>query len=459
MAATPPDGSRTGSHPDLQQQPHSESSFPSRSDSNNYHWSLSLRPPLGEDASYLSGPNASLQVDVVTAQQHNAKLRPMLCAVFVACRVLRVSVETQFTAACLMHRYYWARENNAESATTTTTTVQPTDPKWIFAACLFLACKSEEEPRRLRDVINCAHMITWHHQHQPVAAPGQGDHHDRASFCENVTVNDPTETEIPACNKRQKVGENGSRSDNDIVSLLWNPHPPNLEDDNDDNALDNPQMHQTHADDTKHSSSPPTSTKKTPAATSSSYYWDAKASIIETEKLVLRWLAFDVAVSHPHRAVVWILQDLQKSTATQSSSSLTTAILASQSPSLSSSSFSSSSSSLFVSQLVVAAWKRLNNAIFSILALRHAVLPLACAAVQLATTNVDLETNHADHDNNLQQQQQQQQQQQSSSAKTSEVADVPKKFSYLCLEQGWSRRFGVDTESLFMAVRDLENSL
>ena len=35
------------------------------------------------------------------------------------------------------------------------------DFKWIFSACLFLACKSEEEPRRLRDVINCAHMIEW----------------------------------------------------------------------------------------------------------------------------------------------------------------------------------------------------------------------------------------------------------------------------------------------------------
>jgi hypothetical protein len=33
------------------------------------------------------------------------------------------------------------------------------DSKWIWAACLFLACKAEEEPRRLRDVINLAHML------------------------------------------------------------------------------------------------------------------------------------------------------------------------------------------------------------------------------------------------------------------------------------------------------------
>src|SRR3569832_761613 len=35
---------------------------------------------------------------------HDRTLRPMLCAMLVACDVLRVSVDTQFTAAVLLHR-------------------------------------------------------------------------------------------------------------------------------------------------------------------------------------------------------------------------------------------------------------------------------------------------------------------------------------------------------------------
>ena len=46
----------------------------------------------------------------------------------------------------------------------------------------------------------------------------------------------------------------------------------------------------------------------TPPSLNEEAYWDSKRKAIETESIVLRWLGFDCSVSHPHRAVYWILE-------------------------------------------------------------------------------------------------------------------------------------------------------
>jgi hypothetical protein len=85
------------------------------------------------------------------ARDHDQTLRPLLSSLFVACNVLKASVETRFTCCVLLHRYDAACPVDQHMD----------DVQWLVAACLFLACKTEEEPRRLQDVINCANMIQW----------------------------------------------------------------------------------------------------------------------------------------------------------------------------------------------------------------------------------------------------------------------------------------------------------
>mmetsp|Transcript_16145 Transcript_16145/g.46577 ORF Transcript_16145/g.46577 Transcript_16145/m.46577 type:complete len:327 (-) Transcript_16145:367-1347(-) len=86
-----------------------------------------------------------------------------------------------------------------------------------------------------------------------------------------------------------------------------------------------------------------------------SFYWEAKEQIVATEQAVLRMLKFDSAVSHPHRAVLLILDALQ-----------------------------SASGFPFRQSIITGAWKILNGALFNPEALGHAVMHLACAAILLS---------------------------------------------------------------------------
>jgi hypothetical protein len=79
-------------------------------------------------------------------------------------------------------------------------------------------------------------------------------------------------------------------------------------------------------------------------------YWDAKKKIIELEQHLLRWLGFDTYVPSPHRAVILVVQRIHATDP---------------------------------NQLIWQAWKRLNNAIFSVDCLQQNVMALACAAVAL----------------------------------------------------------------------------
>eukprot|EP00978_Attheya_sp_CCMP212_P045076 scaffold332811_cov42-Attheya_sp.AAC.1 len=88
-------------------------------------------------------------------------------------------------------------------------------------------------------------------------------------------------------------------------------------------------------------------------------YWECKEKMVETEQAVLRLLEFDVLVSHPHRAVVILVDRL-----------------------------SISLSNLNVDEtkkkLMAESWKRLNDALFSYQALQHSTLAMAHAALRLA---------------------------------------------------------------------------
>jgi Cyclin, N-terminal domain len=83
-------------------------------------------------------------------------LRPLVCRMYIACTILRLGTETRYAALVYLHRYFHATMTREQPRTGSV--LQRPSP-WVAAACLFLATKSQEEPRRLRDVINLAHIL------------------------------------------------------------------------------------------------------------------------------------------------------------------------------------------------------------------------------------------------------------------------------------------------------------
>jgi len=253
-------------------------------------------------------------------KQHDARLRPKLSALLVGASVLQLQVETIFTAAVLLHRYYAVihddccedEHKSAPAAAASSSQQQQQqqhhatqqqqqqqqkpsehdddDWKYVVAVCLFLACKREEEPRRLRDVINVAHMMD--------------------------------------CNSNNNSTQQ-QQQERSIVVVTWNPTPPLLD----------------------------------------ASYWAAKQRMVQTEQRVLRWLTLDVAVPHPHRAVVHLLLTYLNDGDDDSDDDNDN---------------NSQQQQQRFQHLVRASVRRVNDSIYSSAALQQPVLALAVAAVQLA---------------------------------------------------------------------------
>lgn len=121
----------------------------------DYSSLLWLRPAIHE-----------LLVDEPTSQAiYDQSIRASLCRLVVASQILRLDMETIYTAGVLLHRYVLARGENhtrvvGDGSTADTWNVE-TDivEDCTVASCLLIACKIEEQPARLRDLINVASML------------------------------------------------------------------------------------------------------------------------------------------------------------------------------------------------------------------------------------------------------------------------------------------------------------
>lgn len=233
--------------------------------------------------------------------QHDAFLRPLISTLLIGAHVLKLSLETRFTAAALLHRYYAATGTIAVDDSKDFSSYadqEKTERNYVVASCLFLACKREEEPRRLRDLVNFVHMIGW--------------------------------SKSPL-NNNDKRDENRDAS---IAVIQWNPRPPDLD----------------------------------------AAYWKSKERLVKTEQRVLRWLAFDVAVSRPQRAVVLLLD--HNNTDSNHTSFLKALLI------------NESNDDNFDNQcfqtLRRTALRWLNDTVYSAAALQQPVLPLAVAVITLA---------------------------------------------------------------------------
>jgi hypothetical protein len=243
---------------------------------------MSLTKPLNRQSDFAF--RAPLGRLVSDDEDYSPQIRPLLYRMYVACRILRLGTEARFSALVFLHRYTAAIFSANKEAVAVAVAVNKRQDKnkkknhsmeWVAAACLFLACKGEEEPRRLRDVINLVHMIL---------SPSVEEMKD-GGCTENIVLHD---------------------------------NPPDLNE----------------------------------------AYWDAKKRIVETEQEVLRWLAFDVSVSHPHRAAALLLEEEPDRDV-----------------------------------LIEVAFRRLNDALFHGPALKHPVLELACAAIELAAEETQIDSN------------------------------------------------------------------
>ena len=317
---------------------------------------FSLRPPLPRREEQMSIIIPSLENDDASNDERGKKIRrycvvesSFLYRMYVACHILRVKTETRFTALVLLHRYAFnssqgnydnkEEENNDE--------ILP----WIGAACLFLACKTEEEPRRLRDVINMARMV----------------------------LSSSSSTSLSSLSTASSKISEGN-----ILFM-------NL---------------------------------SQPVRLNEKAYWDSKKKVIETEQLVLRWLGYDCSVSHPHRAVYWILQkELEPYCLTPEIYPQKSNSYQQQSVSASSSSTDKNKSDLNLttpidkkrkydnalrtnedninkvtihvnntiqSNLLSSAFRRLNDALFYPKALQWGTVVLACAALDLSANVVEV---------------------------------------------------------------------
>lgn len=284
-----------------------------------------MRPPL---------PFQKLQEK--DAVLHDKALRPLLCVLTVSSRVLRLSMETRFTASILLHRYFHYRNASSERISIQNEKkhideyreidgVRDGDSEWTVtvAGCLFLACKICEEPRRLRDVINCAHMIKW----------------KRVEIDVEAKKIERARQPLPQTKNMSKVGadKDGQNilsvamcppafQEDANVNISWNPNPPDLDE----------------------------------------AYWKSKEKMVAVEQKILRWLAFDTTISHPHRAVVIFAehQNLQHQMDNMSRKEKCRDKLR--------------------MILVDRAWQWVNTAIFSVQVLQASIAELAAAALDLA---------------------------------------------------------------------------
>ena len=298
-------------------------------------------------------------------------LRSMLCRMYASAEVMQLGSETRFTSLVLFHRYYLAsnvigalsQSRNKVAATDrndcSSTSVHVPEKQWrehlgaVAASCLFLACKVEEEHRRIRDVINLSHMFDF--------AGTRGD----------TGIGKLTPANGEAINDDQQQPAATRISNDDIIHIHEANSPPDLDDD----------------------------------------YWKAKEQIVATEQEVLRMLHFDVSVSHPHRAVLLILDGLGIDVTTDEGRTLANK-----------------------------SFTALNDALFYPPSLRHGVLPLACASIRLAVGNGER------NDKSI------------SGVGAPAVADDSSSSSSFSPPGAWWRRFDVSDADIEIALRSLERA-
>ena len=233
------------------------------------HVNSSTAPWIVESSSLSSTSSSNQNNDnahITLASSYEKIISHHLCRMHVASQSMELGCESRFTGLVLYHRYVrhfyhlivQKKQQQRKKKQKSQDAVDVDDIDHIknhlgqvAAACLFLGCKMEEEPRRIRDVINLSHALNFSMYHDDTKVDTSGD----VLSCNNLLDTNKTKRSV------QQV-------EVPIISESTNPPP-----------LDES-------------------------------YWSAKEGMVSAEQHVLRMINFDTTVCHPHRCVILIMESL-----------------------------------------------------------------------------------------------------------------------------------------------------
>lgn len=211
----------------------------------------------------------------------------LFCRMYLASQMMELGSDSRFTSIILFRRYVGQfqkvihhhcqqkEQNQKGRKRAHDNDTQPSVQEMkqikchlgrIAAACLFLGCKAEEEPRRIRDVINLSSILDFE---------DAGGH-----TLTKADINcDASQSNLP----KRTLGQSPIKTTTSAAAtcapeIIETMHPPLLDE----------------------------------------KYWSDKEQMVSTEQQLLRMLQFDTLVCHPYRCVLIVMDTLNFGRGTKS---------------------------------------------------------------------------------------------------------------------------------------------
>ena len=247
---------------------------------------------------------------------------------YTASQTMELGSESTFTGLVLFHRYvrqFYHLVANQKQHQQRVMQIKK-HLGLVAAACLFVGCKMEEEPRRIRDVINLSHVLgfsSWEDDDGGGAVVSSTDNPEKNTLGEEQN--------------HQQLSSSAKETPIKQINIVESNHPPLLDES----------------------------------------YWTAKEQMVSTEQHVLRMISFDTTVCHPHRCVLIVMETLGFGVGKSSTN---------DNPDNNHWLLSDEKSE----HLILRSWRIINEAVLDPRgeALKYPVIVLSCAAISLAADGV-----------------------------------------------------------------------